>query len=98
MVEHIILKINKQKVMNKQKKNGMEIEQRFIYPQLNEVSSLLNSIDLTKRKISEFQMRVVTTENPSEDWVNEVNENIEYMVFKVEGMKLKVCNLISQTF
>ena len=84
--------------MNKQKKNGMEIEQRFIYPQLNEVSSLLNSIDLTKRKISEFQMRVVTTENPSEDWVNEVNENIEYMVFKVEGMKLKVCNLISQTF
>jgi hypothetical protein len=43
-------------------------------------------------------MRIVTTENPSEEWINEVNENIEYMVFKVEGMKLKVCNLISQTF
>ena len=83
--------------MNK-KSNGIEIEQKFIYQQLNEVSSLLNSIDLTKKKISEFQMRLVTTENPSEDWVKEVNENIEYMVFKVEGMKLKVCNLISQTF
>jgi hypothetical protein len=83
--------------MNK-KSNGIEIEQKFIYQQLNEVSSLLNSIDLTKKKISEFQMRLVTTENPSEDWVNEVNENIEYMVFKVEGMKLKVCNLISQNF
>jgi hypothetical protein len=83
--------------MNK-KSNGIEIEQKFIYPQLNEVSSLLYSIDLTKKKISEFQMRIVTTENPSEEWINEVNENIEYMVFKVEGMKLKVCNLISQTF
>jgi hypothetical protein len=83
--------------MNK-KSNGIKIEQKFIYSQLNEVSSLLNSIDLTKKKISEFQMRLVTTQNPPEDWVNEVNENIEYMVFKVEGMKLKVCNLISQTF
>ena len=83
--------------MNK-KSNGIEIEQKFIYQQLNEVSSLLNSINLTKGKIAEFQLRIVEAPNASEEWIAEVNENIEYMVFKVEGMKLKVCNLISQTF
>lgn len=80
------------------KSNGIEIEQKFMYQQLNEVSSLLNSINLTKGKIAEFQLRIEETPNASEEWIEEAEGNIEYMAFKVEGMKLKVCNLISQTF
>ena len=76
----------------------MNKETKFIYPQLNEVTDLINSINLTKAKIAEFRLRIVETPNASEDWVEEMNENIEYAKSKVIELKLKAINLLSQNF
>jgi hypothetical protein len=70
----------------------------FIYPQLNEVNDILYSINLTKGKIARFQLNIVQTENPSEEWVSEMNENIEYAQFKVTELKMRAINLLSQKF
>ena len=70
----------------------------FIYPQLNEVNDILYSINLTKRKINEFLLRIVETPNPSEEWLIEMNENIEYAEFKITELKMRAINLLSQKF
>jgi len=70
----------------------------FIYPQLNGVNDILYSINLTKSKIAEFQLRIVETPNASEEWIAEMNENIEYAKFKVTELKMKAINLLSQNF
>jgi len=70
----------------------------FIYPQLNEVNDIIHSINLTKRKISEFQLRIVETPNASEEWIAEMYENIEYAEFKITELKMKAINLLSQKF
>jgi len=70
----------------------------FIYPQLNEVNDIIHSINLTKRNISEFQLRIVETTNASEEWIAEMYENIEYAEFKVTELKMKAINLLSQKF
>jgi hypothetical protein len=69
-----------------------------IMPQLNEVNDIIHSINLTKRKISEFQLRIVETPNASEEWIAEMYENIEYAEFKITELKMKAINLLSQKF
>jgi len=76
----------------------MNKETKFIYPQLNQTTDLINSINLTKGKIAEFQLRIVQTPNASEEWIAEMNENIEYAQFKITEMKMKAINLLSQNF